>query len=530
MDKHKTKFISVCLILIATICIVVGENSPVFSYSEINEQTKKMANKSRDESVNTHLIQTNTNYSNEEQTLNVFSKSIIDGLIEVTPPSYFVLGFDKEIYLDKIDIHLENKLKLPIQYTIDDVDFYGTKISEIVNFSSSKERLTIDLKNYNSAYIKISLNIVDSQLIQTGLKLKKIKVYGKPTSPYEEEIFLKSKGNFLSGNDIDNPLTIFRAPIQKSVYNLSNEIIGNDSNLSDHEKVIKYIDYMKSYKIGFASNALAINTIREKIGQCGSFTNTLIALAKSQGINGRVIYMMNYPENAGHTVAELWINGKWRMYDPTYGVYYTNTPNNFKNPNILSFNELKNGGGRDKNISRVITNQIRLDEGKPLSYKFINLEIYEKSNPSGPIGPNNIFIYPLKMDAVTKNVITKVDFSLKNQGAEYIGVAFINSNHSWTFSSLVKDKVYKFVITPGLLGTEKGLEDEFKISVESLSGMKIIGAKEKAFNKIQGTFEALEIKFVAKDTQAKLLISHPYIDDKFHYLMIDKYELIETER
>jgi hypothetical protein len=56
------------------------------------------------------------------------------------------------------------------------------------------------------------------------------------------------------------------------------------------------------------------------IGLCGELARTLSEIWKLQGFNSRV-WIIN---NNSHVVAEVFTNGKWQMYDPSFGVYYYN--------------------------------------------------------------------------------------------------------------------------------------------------------------------------------------------------------------
>ncbi|MDR1658014.1 MAG: hypothetical protein LBT47_10765 [Deltaproteobacteria bacterium] len=83
--------------------------------------------------------------------------------------------------------------------------------------------------------------------------------------------------------------------------------------------------------------------------------------------------MYNYPENSGHAVAEIKVDGRWQLCDPTYGLYYTTEPGNNLNPYLLSFEELRNGGAAQPRVAKIISRHFGVD-------LFANPEIFIQEN------------------------------------------------------------------------------------------------------------------------------------------------------
>lgn len=333
---------------------------------------------------------------------------------------------------------------------------------------------------------------------------------------------------YLSAENPKNPLSVFRLPITKEVVRMAEEILHGEEGLTSHQKIVRFMNYMNDFKVGIGSDAKPETTLRERIGACGTFTNVLLALAATQGIQGRYINLMNYPLNYGHTVAEFWIDGNWRVYDPTYAAYYTDTPGDVRNPNVLSFEELRAGKGRDPKVVKVIGNNHRLEEGKPFSYGFLGPEIYEEANPAGSIGPDKPFIFPLTLDFKEKSTLEKEEFGTNNQGANYIGSAGINNNQEWILTSLTPGKKYVFVVVPdGLCGEMLGVEPDFRSFAGILSGGEIIEGDTVSFPTKNIKLDPWEVRFVANNDTVRLLIQHPYRGPKFHYMIISKYYLKE---
>jgi hypothetical protein len=55
----------------------------------------------------------------------------------------------------------------------------------------------------------------------------------------------------------------------------------------------------------------------DRIGPCGSLTRSMIVLLRRAGIPARkaILYSQG---GAVHTVVEVWLDGEWRVFDPTY--------------------------------------------------------------------------------------------------------------------------------------------------------------------------------------------------------------------
>ncbi|WP_404941858.1 D-glucuronyl C5-epimerase family protein [Pseudomonas danubii] len=320
------------------------------------------------------------------------------------------------------------------------------------------------------------------------------------------------KSLFLSGTDLKNPLHVFRIPISNQVKNLSDELAKGAAN--DHEKVEKFMDYISGFSVGVAENAGPDATIEQKIGACGSFTNTLLALAAAQGLQGRVVSLLNYPMNDGHAVAEIKIAGKWHLYDPTYDVFYTRK--NSEAP--LSFLEIKSLYLSGQEVT------VHKGNERAGADRFTGREIFVNANPAGAIGPDKPMVFPLRLSATEKNEITKADFGPTRQGASHIGAADTNQMQSWTLEDLKPGEKYRFSIQP------KYLAGEFEESDANFELYAIIDEKNQSqithnFKFTNGKTPPFNLDFVATATSATVMLSHPYRGPSYHYLSMESYKL-----
>jgi hypothetical protein len=61
------------------------------------------------------------------------------------------------------------------------------------------------------------------------------------------------------------------------------------------------------------------NVLFRGIGSCDQQAFILISLARSYGLQGRMVFLYGSDSISRHSVAELKVNGRWCMFDPFYG-------------------------------------------------------------------------------------------------------------------------------------------------------------------------------------------------------------------
>ena len=319
----------------------------------------------------------------------------------------------------------------------------------------------------------------------------------------------------MEANDVMNPLSVWWEPLTKGIENLSYELLEGDESLTDHEKILIYLEYLSNFKVGTNKTVSALNVLREKTGFCGGLTNALVALARVQGLESHIITLGNYPENGGHVVAEIKTDGTWSVYDPTYGSYFQRGLENDLGENVLSFAELRDGEGRDKDVKHIVLAPERLYT--KVSYDWCGPDIYELAQPAGVIGLENKLYYPLALDLAEKN---QVDANALNsasyQGGGYIGAASINNSHIWTIEGLMPGHTYIITIhSSGIVG--ETLKKDFDAHIESVKNANIIDGDAYVFNNENNEWKII---FEAEDKEAEIILSHDYLGPEQHYVSI----------
>lgn len=87
---------------------------------------------------------------------------------------------------------------------------------------------------------------------------------------------------------------------------------------------------------------------RQLLAVCGSATNAFLNLSRSTGLETRRLLLLTPERNTMHVVAEVYLDNRWVVVDPTYRVILRDA-----NGNLLTRSELKN-----PEIFEQATNQI----------------------------------------------------------------------------------------------------------------------------------------------------------------------------
>jgi hypothetical protein len=61
---------------------------------------------------------------------------------------------------------------------------------------------------------------------------------------------------------------------------------------------------------------------RELLDVCGTATNAFVNLASSSGLKARRLLLLSPDHGAKHVVAEVWLNGRWAVVDPSFRILH----------------------------------------------------------------------------------------------------------------------------------------------------------------------------------------------------------------
>ncbi|MBO4646838.1 MAG: transglutaminase domain-containing protein [Lentisphaeria bacterium] len=318
----------------------------------------------------------------------------------------------------------------------------------------------------------------------------------------------------LAADDPANPLSIIRQPVTEYYRHLADKLIRKSGKKAptDFEKVMIFMDHICRINGGYAFDSSPFGTLHERIGACGAVSFALNALSAASGIRCRNVNLCNFPENCAHSVTEQFIDGKWLIFDPTYGIYYKNA----KTGEIMSFEELRNPANRG--VPVCINPEKYAQSGESVGWG--TQRAYLHSDPAGPIGPDHPMIYPEKLTWPKRTSATPPD--LAHQGADYLGVAMVNANQEWLIDGLQPGKKYQFAIISKCIGGDTG-EEHFVFTAQ------VGNRPAETFRLHRDRLKPVEIRFTADAPQMKIRLIHAYRGPKFHYLQIRQYQLSELK-
>ncbi|TLP61141.1 MULTISPECIES: D-glucuronyl C5-epimerase family protein [Pseudomonas] len=323
-------------------------------------------------------------------------------------------------------------------------------------------------------------------------------------------------GNLLDGHDPRNPLSVFRIPVTLKIKALSHELVADAH--TEHEKILAFMHYIDGFSVGYARSLSPDDTVAERKGACGSFTNTLLALAAAQGMEGRVVSLLNYPKNDGHAVAEIKVDGHWQLYDPTYGAFYTRAGS--ERP--LSFEALKAAYTAGEEVD------IHHESSRAGAEAYLGKDIYTKAAPAGVLGADRPFYFPLQLSLSEKNRLEANEFGPKWQGASFIGAADTNQQQDWTLGGVTPGKRYQFEVVAQALGGElKGSDRAFRLIAVIKDAKGGEHTVSHVFDFTDGQPKTWKIPFVAYSEQQTISLRHEYVGPDYRYLRMQSYALVE---
>ena len=353
------------------------------------------------------------------------------------------------------------------------------------------------------------------------VQISDLQVSGIPTL-YEQVLRqLPEDKEVLGARDEKNPLSIFRIPLRESIYRLADALLAGTEGLTDHEKIMVFMEFISDFYIGSEVHSSDELGCRTYIGACGGYSNLLAALANTQEIPARLLTLGNYPVNDGHAVCEVYYDGAWHLYDPTYGAYYTSTPEDRVSPEVLSFADLSTGAGDAPDITCVVTVPDRLTS--EASYGFLGPAIYEKANPKGVLDSTTPMHYPLFITYTEGGTtIDRSQFDASRQGITFLGITSTNYMQDWTLDGLTPGQKYQFILTADFVGGEIG--GDF-IASAAASGGRITQNAQHTFN--NNAPESMEwvIDFTAEASTVQIKLSHHYQGPDYHYITTESFAI-----
>lgn len=355
-----------------------------------------------------------------------------------------------------------------------------------------------------------------------SVQIKGLMVSGIPTLYQQILRELPEDTVVLDKRDEKNPVSVYRIPVKESIYQLADALLVGTTGLTEHEKIMVFMDFISEFYIGVDAHPSSELSCNSYISACGGYSNLLTALACTQDIPARLLTLGNYPINNGHAVCEIYYDGAWHLYDPTYGAYYTDTPEDRSTPNVLSFEELSAGKANSTEITCVVITPERLTS--QAAYSFLGPAIYEKANPKGILDGTTPLYYPLTIsydDGGAK--IDSTQFDASHQGISVLGVAYICYMHNWKITNLNVGQTYQFIVSASSVMGEAG--GDF-LAAASAENATIIQNEQHLFSNDDPESMRWVIEFIAESDTVQITLSHDYQGPDYHYIRPESFQIV----
>ena len=235
-------------------------------------------------------------------------------------------------------------------------------------------------------------------------------------------------------------------------------ILDRDTRLTDEEKSIRILKYIASFFVSAPNDGSATKVIRDGFALCGGKSEALVMLCRKAEMPARYVGSMYMPSLRSHALGEVFYDGRWHLYDATYGIFlYSNRDYDGKGY-VISFHDLisnpnagtvfkvvpEAGAGKyDDNVKRFpitrLDNESSEDneDGKLVGF-------YRKEmNEAFPVayGSNDIVSYPVDANLLqnTSQWFGQVDdsdrelaeYEVRFSGSHYVGNSMPPAFHTW---------------------------------------------------------------------------------------------------
>jgi hypothetical protein len=117
-------------------------------------------------------------------------------------------------------------------------------------------------------------------------------------------------------------------------------VLEGEAGLTDEAKSIRILKYVSSSLALKANQGSATKIIHDGFALCGGKSLVFVTLCRKAGMAARYVGSMYMPELRSHAISEIFYDGKWHLYDPTFGIFFYSNPNYDNTGYVISFHDL----------------------------------------------------------------------------------------------------------------------------------------------------------------------------------------------
>lgn len=238
------------------------------------------------------------------------------------------------------------------------------------------------------------------------------------------------------------------------------------AHLTREERSVKILRYTAStIALKDEEPVSATRILKRGSGLCSSMAQVFVILCRRAGIPARIISLHHMPFMGGHSVSEVFYNGKWHFFDPTFGIFFYNRTEYDGKGNIASFCDLASNMSRwipfkvldrpwtGEYDEKVIRFGIKRVERNYMEYKYgiPVIEIFKRDFPAARPIINETGSYYLEIDLEKEGNLwlgtinnDGNDLSLYSSdflGANYLGYGFPPRSHIFRIKTSPNSKV-----------------------------------------------------------------------------------------
>ena len=267
----------------------------------------------------------------------------------------------------------------------------------------------------------------------------------------------------------DEDLSLLEDELRRILPNGIESVSPEDRSIA----ILKYV----SNSLRLKSNTGPVTKMmKEGFTLCGGMAGTFVMLCRTAGIPARYGAAKYMPTFSEHFVAEAFYDGKWHLFDPTFGFFFYSRPEYDKQGDIISFHEFLANPNRwtafkivSKPWKGEYDQDAQLFEVTPVEPDYLKekygepvLEVYKKEMAEAfPVafGRNDTVSYPVDADLSANEdlwfgerdesyddlilLTTKLATRYKAQffGSHYVGEYANPGYHTWVVSGTAGTEV-----------------------------------------------------------------------------------------